>query len=102
MSLDPREVDPATGFQPHHGRAVAKALGLTGDLAKQAQKVAAKLYDAFLGTDAEQIEINPLAVTDKDELLVLDAKVGFDSNAIYRHPDIAALRDETEEDERFA
>ncbi len=91
-------IDPATGFQPHHGRAVAKALGLTGDLAKQAQKVAAKLYDAFLGTDAEQIEINPLAVTDKGELLVLDAKVGFDSNAMFRHKDLAALRDETEED----
>lgn len=91
-------IDPATGFQPHHGRAVAKALGLTGDLAKQAQKVAAKLYDAFLGTDAEQIEINPLAVTDKGELLVLDAKVGFDSNAMFRHKDLADLRDETEED----
>jgi len=92
------DVDPATGFMPHHGRAVAKALGLTGDLAKQAQKVAKLLYDAFLGTDAAQIEINPLAVTDKDELLVLDAKVGFDSNAEFRHPDLAALRDESEED----
>ena len=91
-------IDPATGFQPHHGRAVANALELTGALAKQAQKVAAKLYDAFLGTDAEQIEINPLAVTDKGELLVLDAKVGFDSNAMFRHKDLAALRDETEED----
>ena len=91
-------VDPATGFQPHHGRAVAGALGLSGDLAKQAQKVAAKLYDAFLGTDASQIEINPLAVTDKGELMVLDAKVGFDPNALFRHKDLAALRDETEED----
>jgi succinyl-CoA synthetase beta subunit len=92
------DVDPATGFMPHHGRAVAKALGLTGDLSKQAQKVAKLLYDAFLGTDAAQIEINPLAVTDKGELLVLDAKVGFDSNAEFRHPDLAALRDESEED----
>jgi succinyl-CoA synthetase beta subunit len=91
-------IDPATGFMPHHGRAVAAALGLTGDLAKQAQKVAAKLYDAFVGTDAAQIEINPLAVTDDRQLLVLDAKVGFDSNAMYRHPDLAELRDETEED----
>ncbi|MFN3726336.1 MAG: ADP-forming succinate--CoA ligase subunit beta [Allosphingosinicella sp.] len=91
-------IDPATGFMPHHGRAVAKALGLTGDLAKQAQKVAAKLYEAFLGTDASQIEINPLAVTDKGELLVLDAKVGFDSNAMFRHKDLMELRDETEED----
>ena len=92
------DVDPATGFMPHHGRAVAKALGLSGDLAKQAQKVAAQLYSAFLGTDAAQIEINPLAVTDKGELLVLDAKVGFDNNAEFRHPDLAELRDLSEED----
>lgn len=92
------DVDPATGFQPHHGRAVAGALQLTGDLAKQAANVAAKLYDAFLGTDAEQIEINPLAVTEDGKLMVLDAKVGFDGNAMFRHKDIAELRDETEED----
>ncbi|SEL69912.1 succinyl-CoA synthetase (ADP-forming) beta subunit [Sphingomonas palmae] len=91
-------VDPASGFQPHHGRAVANALGLTGDLAKQAQTVAAKLYDAFLGTDAEQIEINPLAVTEDNKLMVLDAKVGFDGNAMFRHKDLMELRDETEED----
>jgi succinyl-CoA synthetase beta subunit len=91
-------VDPATGLQPHHGRAVAAALGLSGDLAKQAQNVAAKLYDAFLGTDAEQIEINPLAITDDNKLLVLDAKVGFDGNAMFRHKDLMELRDESEED----
>jgi succinyl-CoA synthetase beta subunit len=91
-------VDPATGFMPHHGRAVAYALGLEGDLARQAQKVAGLLYQAFLGTDAAQIEINPLAVTDDGRLLVLDAKVGFDSNAEFRHPDLEALRDESEED----
>ncbi len=91
-------VDPATGFQPHHGRAVASALGLTGDLAKQAANVASKLYDAFLGTDAEQIEINPLAVTDDNKLMVLDAKVAFDGNAMFRHKDLMELRDETEED----
>ncbi|MBY9062982.1 ADP-forming succinate--CoA ligase subunit beta [Sphingomonas yunnanensis] len=92
------DVDPVTGFQPHHGRAVAGALQLSGDLAKQAANVAAKLYDAFLGTDAEQIEINPLAVTDDGKLMVLDAKVGFDGNAMFRHKDLAELRDETEED----
>ena len=92
------DIDPATGFKPHHGRAVAKALGLTGDLAKQAQKTAAKLYEAFQGTDASQIEINPLAVTEDDKLMVLDAKVGFDSNAMFRHKDLMELRDETEED----
>jgi len=91
-------VDPATGFMPHHGRTVAHALGLEGDLAKQAQKVAKLLYDAFTGTDAAQIEINPLAVTDDGRLLVLDAKVGFDANAEFRHPDLEALRDESEED----
>jgi len=92
------DIDPATGFMPHHGRAVGAALGLTGDLAKQAASVASKLYDAFLGTDAAQIEINPLAVTDDNKLVVLDAKVGFDGNAMFRHKDLAALRDETEED----
>jgi succinyl-CoA synthetase beta subunit len=91
-------IDPATGLMPHHGRAVAGALGLTGDLAKQAQKVLAGLYAAFLGTDAEQIEINPLAVCAGDQLLVLDAKVAFDGNAMFRHKDLAELRDLTEED----
>ena len=91
-------VDPATGLMPHHGRSVAAALGLEGDLAKQAQKLLAKLYDAFLGTDASQIEINPLAVTEDGKLLVLDAKVGFDSNAMFRHPELAELRDLSEEE----
>jgi succinyl-CoA synthetase beta subunit len=92
------DIDPATGFQGHHGRAVAAALGLTGDLAKQAASTASKLYDAFLGTDAEQIEINPLAVTDDGKLMVLDAKVAFDGNAMFRHKDLLELRDTTEED----
>jgi succinyl-CoA synthetase beta subunit len=91
-------IDPATGLMPHHGRAVAAALELEGDLAKQAGRVLAKLYDAFIGTDASQIEINPLAVTDDGRLLVLDAKVGFDSNAMFRHKDLMELRDESEED----
>jgi succinyl-CoA synthetase beta subunit len=91
-------VDPATGFMPHHGRTVAAALGLSGDQAKQAAKVAKSLYDAFLATDAAQIEINPLALTDQGNLLVLDAKVGFDGNAMFRHKDLMELRDETEED----
>jgi succinyl-CoA synthetase beta subunit len=91
-------VDPATGLMPHHGREVAAALGLSGDLAKQASKTLGSLYQAFLGTDASQIEINPLAVTDKGQLMVLDAKVGFDNNAEFRHPDLEQLRDLTEED----
>ncbi|MBC7520117.1 MAG: ADP-forming succinate--CoA ligase subunit beta [Sandarakinorhabdus sp.] len=91
-------IDPATGIMPHHGRSVAAILGLSGDLAKQAEQVVATLYAAFVGTDASQIEINPLAVTGDGKLMVLDAKVGFDPNALYRHPDLVALRDLTEED----
>jgi succinyl-CoA synthetase beta subunit len=93
-------VDPATGIQGHHGRTVAKALNLSGDLAKQAGDLVEKLYAAFVGKDMSLLEINPLVVTKDGQLKVLDAKVSFDSNAIYRHPDVAALRDETEEDEK--
>jgi succinyl-CoA synthetase beta subunit len=91
-------IDPAEGFQPHHGRAVAFALKLKGDLNKQAVKLAEQLYNAFLATDMSMLEVNPLVETTDGKLLVLDAKVSFDSNALYRHPDILALRDETEED----
>ncbi|UAK23367.1 ADP-forming succinate--CoA ligase subunit beta [Sphingomonas nostoxanthinifaciens] len=91
-------IDPAEGFQPHHGRAVAFALKLTGDLNKQAVKLAGQLYDAFVGTDMSMLEVNPLVETTDGQLLVLDAKVSFDSNALYRHKDVFALRDETEED----
>src|SRR3546814_10208630 len=91
-----RTIDPATGLMPHHGRSVAKALNLTGDLAKQAAQVTQALYNAFIGTDASQIEINPLDVTDDGQLVVLDATVGFDSNAMFRHADLMELRDETE------
>ena len=91
-------VDPATGFQPHHGRAIAFALKLKGDLNKQAQIVAKQLYDAFLALDCEMLEINPLVESKDGKLLVLDCKMSFDSNALYRHPDVFALRDETEED----
>jgi succinyl-CoA synthetase beta subunit len=91
-------VDPATGVQPHHGRRVAQALNLTGDLAKQAGALIGKLYAAFVAKDMEMLEINPLIVTTEGNLKCLDAKVSFDNNALYRHPDIAALRDETEED----
>ena len=91
-------IDPAEGFMPHHGRAVAFALKLKGDLNKQAAKVAEQLYNAFVATDMSMLEINPLVETADGKLIVLDAKVSFDSNALYRHPDIMALRDETEED----
>jgi succinyl-CoA synthetase beta subunit len=91
-------VDPATGIMAHHGRTVAKALQLTGDLAKQAEKLTAQLYNAFVAKDMAMLEINPLVVTKQGQLRVLDAKVSFDDNAMFRHPDVAALRDETEED----
>jgi succinyl-CoA synthetase beta subunit len=91
-------VDPAQGFQPHHGRAVAYALKLGGELNKAAQKLARQLYDAFVALDCSMLEINPLVETVGGKLLVLDAKVSFDSNAMYRHPDLASLRDESEED----
>ena len=91
-------VDPATGYQAFHGRRVAFALGLTGNQVKQCVTLMGQLFKAFTEKDMEMLEINPLIVTDKGDLKVLDAKVSFDGNAIYRHADIAALRDETEED----
>ena len=91
-------IDPATGIMPHHGRTAAKALGLTGDLAKQCEALTAKLYAAFVAKDMSMLEVNPLVVTTQGQLKVLDAKVSFDDNALYRHPDVLALRDETEED----
>ena len=91
-------IDPVEGFMPHHGRAVGFALGLTGDLNKQAAKIAQQLYNAFVALDCEMLEINPLVETKDGNLLVLDTKMSFDSNALYRHPDVFALRDETEED----
>jgi succinyl-CoA synthetase beta subunit len=93
-------VDPATGVMPHHGRRVAQTLGLTGELAKQVGSVVAKLYAAFLAKDMSLLEVNPLVVTKSGELICLDAKIGFDDNALYRHPEIMALRDLTEEDEK--
>ena len=91
-------IDPAQGFMPHHGRAVAFALKLKGDLNKQAQVLARQLYDAFVSLDCAMLEINPLVESEDGKLLVLDTKMSFDSNALYRHPDVVALRDETEED----
>ena len=91
-------IDPATGYQPFHGRHVAFALGLEGAQVKQCVTLMGNLYRAFTEKDMEMLEINPLIVTDRGDLKVLDAKVSFDGNALYRHKDIAELRDETEED----
>jgi succinyl-CoA synthetase beta subunit len=91
-------VDPASGLSDFHGRRVAFALGLEGPLVKQCVALVKLLYKAFLDKDMEMLEINPLIVTPDGKLKCLDAKMSFDGNAMYRQPDIAALRDETEED----
>jgi len=91
-------VDPATGYQAFHGRRIAFNLGLEGKQVKQCVALMGTLYKLFIEKDCEMLEINPLIVTDEGDLKCLDAKMGFDSNAVYRHADIAALRDETEED----
>ncbi|MBC6438485.1 MAG: ADP-forming succinate--CoA ligase subunit beta [Rhodobacteraceae bacterium] len=91
-------VDPATGYQSYHGRRIAFNLGLEGKQVKQCVALMGRLYKLFVDKDMEMLEINPLIVTDKGDLKCLDAKMRFDGNAVYRHADIAALRDETEED----
>jgi len=91
-------VDPATGIMSHHGRTVAKALKLSGDLVKQAERLTTQLYNAFIAKDMAMLEVNPLVVTKQGQLRVLDTKVAFDDNALFRHPDVVALRDESEED----
>ena len=91
-------IDPATGFQDFHGRRVAFSLGLTGNQVKQCVKIVRDLYRLFTDKDMDMLEINPFCVLKDGSLKLLDAKMGFDGNALYRHPDIASLRDETEED----
>jgi len=91
-------VDPATGYQAYHGRRIAFSLGLTGKQVKECVALMGMLYKAFVEKDMEMLEINPLIVAEGGSLKVLDAKVGFDGNAVYRHSDIAELRDTTEED----
>ena len=91
-------IDPATGFQDFHGRRVAFSLGLSGNQVKQCVKIVRDLYRLFTDKDMDMLEINPFCVLKDGSLKLLDAKMGFDGNALYRHPDIASLRDETEED----
>jgi succinyl-CoA synthetase beta subunit len=93
-------IDPATGVMPHHGRRLAQVLRLTGSLAKQVEGLLANLYAAFVAKDMSLLEVNPLVVTKSGELICLDAKIIFDDNALFRHADIVALRDITEEDEK--
>jgi succinyl-CoA synthetase beta subunit len=91
-------IDPVTGFQPHLARALCFPLGLVGDLMKPASQLMTGLYDAFMAKDASLAEINPLVVTSDGRVLALDAKMNFDDNGLFRHPDIEALRDKDEED----
>jgi succinyl-CoA synthetase beta subunit len=93
-------VDPAPGYTPHVGTTIAFALGLSGDAVKQCVALVGKLYAAMLARDMSQLEINPLVLTKDGRLLCLDAKVNFDDNALFRHPELAELRDTAEEDPR--
>ena len=92
------QVDPAAGFSEYHGRRVAFALGLEGAQVKQCVGIVKNLYRLFVDKDMDMLEINPFVVLTDGTLKLLDAKMSFDGNAMYRHADIAALRDETEED----
>ena len=91
-------IDPVTGLQGFHSREAAFALGLTGSQVRLAGQFFEAMYKAFIDLDVSILEINPLVVTGSGDLLALDAKMNFDDNALYRHPDIEALRDEGEED----
>ncbi len=93
-------VDPLAGLQPFHARKLAKQLGLESTHLKSANKLFDGLYRTFVGLDCSMVEINPLVVTKEGELLALDAKFNFDDNALYRHPEVAAMRDAAEEDPR--
>jgi len=91
-------IDPATGIQPFHARKLAFGLGLEGDQVKSAVKFIMAMYKAFTDLDCSIVEINPLVVTGAGDVVALDAKVNFDSNSLYRHPDVMKMRDEEEED----
>ena len=91
-------VDPAVGLQPFQGRNLSYGLGLESAAARKMGKVMTALYEAFLQTDASLVEINPLVLTDEEDLYALDAKMNFDDNALYRHPEIQAYRDFQEEE----
>ncbi|HVB16279.1 MAG TPA: ADP-forming succinate--CoA ligase subunit beta, partial [Stellaceae bacterium] len=91
-------IDPAAGLSPLHGRELAFAFGLKGGQVAAMVGLVGALYRAFVELDASLVEINPLVVTEAGDLLALDAKISFDDNALFRHPDIEALRDEAEED----
>lgn len=91
-------IDPTSGFHPFHGRKIAFGLGLQGDQVKELTRLAKGVYGAFIALDASLIEINPLVLTNEGKILALDAKMSFDDNALYRHPELETLRDLEEED----
>ncbi|MCF8473282.1 MAG: ADP-forming succinate--CoA ligase subunit beta [Emcibacter sp.] len=91
-------IDPASGLSGFHCRKVAFGMGLEGKVAGKVAKVIETLYNAFMAKDASMLEINPLVVTKNDDVIVLDAKMGFDGNSLFRHPDVVELRDPDEED----
>ena len=91
-------IDPTIGFQPFHSRLIANELKLKDSSFKQAGKFFNQLYKLFIEKDASLLEINPLVLTSENSLIALDAKMSFDNNALFKHPDILSLRDETEED----
>ncbi|MEJ0010973.1 MAG: ADP-forming succinate--CoA ligase subunit beta [Alphaproteobacteria bacterium] len=91
-------VDPATGIQPFHARKLAFGMQLPMELYAAFEKLVFGVYNAFIGTDASQVEINPLVITKGNKLIALDAKFNFDDNALFRQPEIAEMRDEDEED----
>ena len=91
-------IDPATGIQAFHARQIAYGLGLEGDQVKSCVKFVLALYKAYMDLDCSMVEINPLVVTGKGDVIALDSKVNFDDNALFRHKDVAAMRDEDEED----
>lgn len=93
-------IDPALGILPFQALKIAVALGLTGPLLRQATKLITNVYKLFTALDCSMVEINPLVVTTDDRVCALDAKFNFDDNALYRHPEIMEMRDETEEDPR--
>ncbi|MES2997396.1 MAG: ADP-forming succinate--CoA ligase subunit beta [Verrucomicrobiota bacterium] len=93
-------VHPVLGLQAYEIRKLSAALGLSGDLAKQFGKLLSNLYKLFVSLDCSMVEINPLVTTPDGRVLALDAKFGFDDNALFRHPEIVAMRDKDEEDPR--
>lgn len=92
------DIDPAMGYQPFHGRKVASELGLSGAQVKQCVKLMGAIYDCFVQKDASLLEINPLVITEAGDLVCLDAKMNFDTNGLYRQPEIMSFRDLSEED----